>query len=240
MSTIDNFLFSNSDAQYAAFLRPLLPNISPELIIGVRTPVLKQYAKQLSSNALAETFIHKLPHKYFEQNQLHAFLIAQIKDFSQCIQQVEQFLPYINNWATCDQLSPVCFRRHKVELLKYIDTWLLGRLFNSLSMTDSNPYIIRFGIGMLLQHFLDDDFREEQMQAVAAIQTEHYYVRMMQAWYFATALAKQYQTAICYLSVLEPQTMMKAVQKARESRRVTDAHKIELNAKFGRGKQLIK
>lgn len=264
MKTITDHLLANRDEKNAAFVAKLIPNIPADTILGWRTPALRKYAKQLSGTPQAQALMTTLPHHYIEENTLHAFLIAQIKDFTSCIRQTELFLPYIDNWAVCDQFSPTCFAKHKQELLPYINCWLQGHLLNpanntltsqslietpsntdpsaylthhdttdstsesfieKLSNIDKGAYITRYGIGMLLRHFLDDDFREEQMQIVANIKTDHYYVMMMQAWYFATALAKQYPTALQYLPSLQPKTLTKTIQKACESSRISPKQK---------------
>ena len=142
-------------------------------------------------------------------------IIAETKDFTTCITQVEELLPYIDNWGTCDQLSPRCFKHHRQELMPYIDRWLKS----------IHPYTIRFGIKMLMDHFLDEDFKPEYAERVGTIRSDHYYIRMMQAWYFATALAKQWDAALPLLPQLEDWTRRKAIQKARESYRVSDEHK---------------
>ena len=159
-----------------------------------------------------------LPHEYFDENQLHAFLISEEKDYDRCIRRVEAFLPYIDNWATCDQLSPKVFKKHKDELLTRIRMW----------MKSDHTYTIRFAIGMLMQHFLDEDFDLQYPDMVAQIRSEEYYVNMMIAWYFATALAKQWEAALPLIPTLPEWVRRKAIQKACESFRVSDAHKTTL------------
>lgn len=240
MSTITDFLIANRDPKNAVFVAKLIPNINAERILGLKTPTLRKYAKQIADTKDADELLITYPHQYIEEDTLHAFLIAQIRDFNKCIEQTELFLPYIDNWAVCDQFSPTCFAKYKQQLLPYIEVWLQGRLFcqntvvqqytnkNTPKVVDNGAFIIRYGIGMLLRHFLDDDFEEQQMRTVAAINADHYYVMMMKAWYFATALAKQYDTALRYLPILDKTTLTKTIQKARESFRVSADHKAEL------------
>ena len=218
MRNILNLLLPLQDTAFEVWR--VLPDIERETIIGVRTPQLRKLAKQLVRESQIEQFLNNLPHRYFEENQLHAFIISETKDFEHCIRQVEQFLPYIDNWATCDQLSPRCFKKHTQELLPHIERW----------MASNEPYTIRFGIGMLMRYFLDDEFKSEYLQRVAAIRSEHYYVRMMQAWFFATALAKQWDATLPYMTkqhspVFDDWTRRKAIQKARESYRITAEQK---------------
>ena len=216
-------LFSLRDEKYAAFQRPLLPNLAPESIIGVRTPALRLLAKELRGSAEAEAFLAALPHRYFEENQLHAFLVAQERDYRRCIERLECFLPFVDNWATCDQLSPRVLGRHRAELLPEVRRW----------MASGHEYTCRFGIGMLMRYYLEDNtFSEEYLRWVAAIDREEYYVRMMQAWFFATALAKQWSAAEPYMhdGRLPDWVRSKAIQKALESFRIPAAHKSHLRA----------
>lgn len=213
--------FSLRDEKYAAFQRPLLPNLAPESIIGVRTPALRLLAKELRGSAEAEAFLAALPHRYFEENQLHAFLVAQERVYRRCIERLERFLPFVDNWATCDQLSPRVLGRHRAELLPEVRRW----------MASGHEYTCRFGIGMLMRYYLEDNtFSEEYLRWVAAIDREEYYVRMMQAWFFATALAKQWSAAEPYMhdGRLPEWVRRKAIQKAIESFRIPAAHKAHL------------
>ena len=215
--------FSLRDEKYAAFQRPLLPNLAPESIIGVRTPALRLLAKELRGSAEAEAFLVALPHRYFEENQLHAFLVAQERDYRRCIERLECFLPFVDNWATCDQLSPRVLGRHRAELLPEVRRW----------MASGHEYTCRFGIGMLMRYFLEPDvFSEEYLRWVAAIDREEYYVRMMQAWFFATALAKQWFAAEPYMhdGCLPDWVRRKAIQKALESFRIPAEHKAHLRS----------
>ncbi len=215
-------LFRLRDESYRAFQAKLIPTTDPDTIIGVRTPALRKYAKELAQREDAADFLRDLPHRYFDENQLHAFLLSEMKDFSRCIEEVNRFLPYIDNWATCDQLSPRVFRKHRTELLGHIRVWL----------SKEETYTIRFAIGMLMQHYLDEDFDPVYPEMVAGIRSEEYYVNMMVAWYFATALAKQYDCAVPYIENrrLAPWTHQKAIQKAVESYRITPERKAYLRS----------
>ena len=218
--SIRETLLSLQDGEFAAFQARLLPNIAPERIIGVRTPELRKLAKQLRGSSDGEAFLKALPHEFFEENNLHAFLLCETKDFERCVQAVEEFLPYVDNWATCDQLRPKAFARNKQALLPHIRSWL----------DSDREYTRRFGIGMLMGHFLDEDFREEYLRWVSDIHSEEYYVNMMIAWYFATALAKQYEAALPFIEnrQLDPWVHNKTIQKALESFRVSDERKTYL------------
>ena len=220
--SIRETLFSLRDEKFAAFQARLIPNVAPERIIGVRTPALRKLAKTLRGSGEAEEFLKALPHDFFEENNLHAFLLCEMKDFDACVQAVEDFLPYVDNWATCDLMSPRVFRKNKQALLPYIRCWIASE----------RCYTRRFGTGMLMSHFLDEDFREEYLRLVSDKRSEEYYVNMMIAWYFATALAKQYEAALPYLENrrLDPWVHNKTIQKAVESFRVSDEHKACLRA----------
>ena len=210
-------LFRLRDGTYRDFQAKLLPTVPADAIIGVRTPELRRYAKQLIKREDAALFLEALPHGYFDENQLHAFLLSEMKDYGGCVAQVNRFLPHIDNWATCDQLSPMVFAKHRGELSGEIDKWLRS----------GETYTLRFGIGMLLQHYLDDAFDPAYPEKVALLRSEEYYVNMMIAWYFATALAKQYEAALPYLEQgrLDSWTHNKAIQKALESYRITPEQK---------------
>ena len=207
----------NSEEEYAAFQRKLLPTLPPEKIHGVRTPALRKYAKELKKREDIEAFLRQLPHERFEEDQLHAFILSEIRDPSECLEQLDRFLPYIDNWATCDQLSPKCFRKHPEVLPEKIRGW----------MASEETYVIRFGIGMLMQHFLEDNFDPVYLQRVSEVRSREYYVNMMIAWYFATALAKQPDAAMPYLEErrLDPWVHNKTIQKAIESYRISDSQK---------------
>ena len=217
---IQQKLFALQDKTYQAFSAKLIPTVPSEKIIGVRTPALRQLAKEVLAEGGDEEFLKALPHKYQEENQLHAFILAESKDFEACMAGVKAFLPYVDNWATCDQLSPKVFRKHRLELLEQIKLWLKS----------DKIYTVRFAIGMLMVHFLDEDFDPSYLKLAAQLRSEEYYINMMIAWYFATALAKQYEEALPVIEnkQLAPWTHNKAIQKACESRRVSAAHKEHL------------
>ena len=208
------------EEEFQKFQARLLPNLAPQSILGVRTPALKAYARHLSRNIDGWAFMQDLPHRFFEENQLHAFLIAEMKDFDELINALEVFLPYVDNWATCDQLRPALFKTHKAELLPHIRRWLAS----------PHPYTVRFGLGMLMCHYLEEDFRPEYPEWAAGVQSEEYYVNMMIAWYFATALAKQYEAVLPYFTGrrLAPWVHNKAIQKAIESYRIPPEQKESL------------
>ena len=210
-------LFRHRDEGYRALQMKILPTVPAERIIGVRTPALRSYAKELAREGTAAAFLNDLPHAYFDEDQLHAFLLSEIKDFDRCVAAVDRFLSYVDNWATSDQLSPKCFKKHRQALLPYIERWI----------DSGETYPVRFGVGMLMQHYLDEAFDPRYLQTVADIRSEAYYVNMMRAWYFATALAKQYEAALPYLEQrrLDPWTHQKAIQKAVESYRVSAEQK---------------
>ena len=220
MNEIVDLLFSKQDIKYRDFQKPLFPGVEEDCFIGVRTPELKKLAKELFGSEIANKFIETLPHHYFDENQLHAFLISLFKDYQTCLKEVDKFLPFVNNWGTCDQLSPKVFAKHKDELIAPIKKWLKSK----------HTYTVRFAIGMLMQHYLDESFKEEYMEMVASIKSEGYYINMMIAWYFATALAKQYDSAIRYLEdkKLSRWVHNKTIQKAVESYRIADEQKAYL------------
>ena len=200
----------------------IIPTIDPGSIIGVRTPELRSMAKDALKAGNYMDFLEDLPHKYFEENQLHAFIISGIKDLNECMEELEKFLPYVDNWATCDQMSPKIFRKHKDVLFTHIKEWIKS----------DKPYTIRFGVGMLMEHFLDEDYDPQYPEMVAGIRSEEYYVNMMIAWYFATALAKQYDSILPFIEDkrLDDWTHNKAIQKSVESRRITEEQKLYLKS----------
>jgi 3-methyladenine DNA glycosylase AlkD len=208
---------ANQDEKYKVFMSGLIPSVAPDQILGVRTPALKAMAKQLKKDERTGAFLTQLPHTYFEENQLHGFLISEIRDFETCICALEKFLPYMDNWATCDQTSPKVFKKHREELLPYIQKWLQS----------PHTYTVRFAVGMLMQHFLDADFKPEYLEMVSEIRSEEYYINMEIAWYMATALAKQWDAAIPYLEQgkMEKWVHNRTIQKARESYRITEEQK---------------
>ena len=220
MTDLQKILFSMADEKYRDFQSGLMPTVPKEKIIGIRTPVLRKFAKEFSETPQAEEFLKNLPHYYYEENNLHAFLLEFITDYEKAAEKVTEFLPFVDNWATCDSMSPKIFRKHKAELPEQIEKWLLAE----------DTYSVRFGIKMLMEHFLGEDFRPEYPERVAEIKSEEYYIRMMQAWYFATALAKQYDSVLPFIRErkLERWTHNKAIQKAAESYRITDEQKAYL------------
>ena len=217
---IRNALFQMRDEPYRNFQAKLIPAVDPDTMIGVRTPALRKLARQLYVTGDSAEFLNDLPHRYFDENQLHAFILSGMRNFDDCITAVCIFLPFMDNWATCDQLSPKIFKKQKTQLLRYIRRWL----------DSGRTYTIRFAIGMLMAHYLDEDFEPEYPQMVAAVQSDEYYVKMMVAWYFATALAKQYCAVLPYIEAqkLDPWIHNKAIQKALESYRIPDEHKTHL------------
>ena len=214
--SIRDMLFKLQDLKYRDFTAKLIPTINREVIIGVRTPALRKLAKEISKKD-ADAFIQQLPHKYFEENNLHGYLIANYKDFEGVIGALEEFLPYIDNWSTCDTITPKIFKKNTDRLLPYIDKWL----------NSSESYRVRFAIRMLMAFYLDEKFKPEYLGKVAAVRSEEYYVNMMIAWYFATALAKQYDQVITYIEKkkLDTWTHNKTIQKAIESYRISTEQK---------------
>ncbi len=206
-----------SDEQYREFNSKLMPTVEKSTVFGVRTPVLRKFAKQFFKDQRVGEFLTALPHRYFEENQLHAFLVEQIKDFDRCISAVEAFLPFVDNWATCDCFSPSVFKADPDRLLPYIKKWL----------GSSHIYTVRYAVVMLMRYFLDERFQEEYLKWVASVPTDDYYLSMVVAWYFATAFAKQYDAALPYIKnhLLDKPTHNKTVQKAIESFRVSEEHK---------------
>ena len=210
-------LYSLQDLKYRDMQIRIIPTVDPKSIIGVRTPELRAIAKEMLKEGDYSDFLKALPHGYFEENQLHAFIISGIKDMDVCMKELEIFLPYVDNWATCDQMSPKVFKKHREELLRHIEKWIRS----------DRTYTVRFAVGMLMEHFLDEDFDPVYPDMVAALRSEEYYINMMIAWYFATALAKQYESIIPYIEEkkLDQWTHNKAIQKSVESYRITDEQK---------------
>ena len=220
MTEVQKELFALRDEGYRDFTAKLIPTVDKARVIGVRTPALRAFARDFAKGPEAADFLRELPHFYLEENGLHASLVNAIRDYDACIAALDTFLPYVDNWATCDSLSPACFKKNHTRLISDVRRWL-----------DSDRlYTVRFGIGVLMAHFLDGDFAPEYLDWAAAIETEEYYLCMMQAWYFATALAKQYDAALPYLENrrLDPWTHNKTIQKAVESYRITDEQKAYL------------
>ena len=217
---IKDYLLKNQDLQYKQFHSSLMPTINSEVVIGIKVPILRNYTKELLKKYATQSFIpffKDLPHQYYEENNIHAFLIEKINNYDECLFQLEQFLPYIDNWATCDMLNPKVFSKNKDKLLKKINEWIKS----------SHTYTIRFGIGMLMRYFLDKDFNSSYLELVYSIKSEEYYVNMMKAWFFATALTKQYDATLPIIQnkKLDTWTHNKAIQKAIESFRVPAEHK---------------
>lgn len=220
MTEIQTRLFAMQDKDYRCFQCRLIPTVNGDAVIGVRTPLLRKYAKEIVGSTATKTFLQTLPHRYYEENNLHAFLIEEIKDFDACIAALDTFLPYVDNWATCDSMNPKILGKHKAKLLPVIENWL----------SSPDTYTVRFGIKLLMTWFLDADFLPAYLQKVAAVNSEEYYVKMMISWYFATALAKQYEITLPYLEEhrLSPWIHAKTVQKATESYRLTKEQKTYL------------
>ena len=194
-----------------------MPETDKETVIGIRTPVLRKFAKEFAGTLEAEAFLRQLPHRYYEENNLHMMLITGIKDYEKCMEEIQRFLPCIDNWATCDYPAPKCFARHKDQVLEEAKRWI----------SSGETYVIRYGIGMLMRLFLDEDFSSEYLEMTAAVQSQEYYVNMMIAWYFATALAKQWDATVPYIEQhkLSDWVHRKTVQKAVESYRITPEQK---------------
>ena len=210
-------LFNLQDEKYRDFQAKLIPTVSPDTVIGVRTPALRKYASQLVKREDVQEFLDVLPHSFFDEYQLHAFIVSAMRDYDRCMEEVIRFLPYVDNWATCDQMSPKVFKKHRQELIPHIKEWIAS----------DATYTIRFGVGMLMEHFLDEDFDPKYPELVADLRSEEYYVNMMIAWYFATALAKQYDAVLPYIENrrLDTWTHNKAIQKSVESYRITPEQK---------------
>lgn len=219
---IKSELFRMQDEQYRSFQSKLIPTVEQDIVIGVRTPELRKLAKQMVKRDDVYTFLNELPHQYYDENQLHAFIVSEIKDFKCCVEEVCKFLPYVDNWATCDQMSPKIFKKHRQELLTFIREWIVS----------DRTYTVRFAVGMLMVHFLDEDFDLIYPEMVSKIRSDEYYINMMVAWYFATALAKQYEEVLPFIEErrLDSWTHNKAIQKSVESSRITQEQKIYLKS----------
>ena len=217
MTHLQEELFKLQDTEYRDFNSSLIPGIDKETVIGIRTPVLRKFAKEYAKSGEIEQFMRELPHEFYEENNLHMMLIGQIKDYDECISELEKFLPYIDNWATCDSPLPKCFDKNKEDVLERAKNWIA---------TDAT-YVKRFGMGVMMRLFLDEDFKQEYIQLVAGVKSEEYYVNMMIAWYMATALAKQWDAAIPYIQErrLSEWVHRKSIQKAVESYRITPEQK---------------
>lgn len=215
-------LFELQDAGYREFQSKLMPTIEYENIIGVRTPALRKLAKELAKHPEINEFLDALPHRYYEENNLHAFIIETVKDYDECISRISAFLPYVDNWATCDMMSPKVLKKHTCELYAEIQKWIAS----------GETYAVRFGIELLMNHYLDEQYMPEYSELVASVRSEEYYVNMMKAWYFATALAKQYDNVLPFIEQrrLDKWTHNKTIQKAVESYRITDEQKTYLKS----------
>ena len=215
--TVYERLLKVQDKEYRDFQIKLVPNISPDAMIGVRTPDMRNIAKEVFKSDERDAFLKNLPHKFYEENLVHFFLIAMIKDFDECVKAVDKFLPYVDCWPVSDQATPKSFKKNHEKLLPHIKKWIAS----------DHVYTARFGIRMLMNEFLGDDFKKEYLELVASKRGEDYYLKMMVAWYFATALAKQYDESVKYIEErkLDDWVLKKAIQKAVESYRVTDEHK---------------
>ena len=220
MTHLQEELFKLQDIAYRDFHSSLMPGVDKEAVIGVRIPVLRKFAKEYAKSGETEQFMRELPHKYYEENNLHMMIIGQIKDYVECISELEKFLPYIDNWATCDMLAVKVVKNHLDSFIKEVCRW----------MESDCTYTIRFGIGMLMRYYLGDEFRIEYPRKVALVQSDEYYVNMMRAWYFATALAKQYDQILPFIEErkLDVWTHNKSIQKAIESYRITPEQKVYL------------
>ncbi len=217
---IQKRLFKLQDCEYAKFHSKLIPNVEKQSIIGVRVPELRKLAKEYAKHKESVDFINGLPHKYYDENMLHGLMISQIRDYKECISKINDFLPYVDNWAVCDSMSPKVFAKNKDLLIIEIKEWIKSKY----------TYTCRFGLGMLMRHFLDDDFKPEYLKLASGVKTEEYYVKMMVAWFFATALAKKWEDTIIYLEegIFDNWINNKIITKACESYRVTKEQKIYL------------
>ena len=220
MEKITSLLFALRDESYATFQAKLTPTVDKSLFIGVRVPDVRKLAKKIKDEPFVATFLQELPHKYYDENMLHGLLISEMKDYDKAITETDYFLPFVDNWAVCDIMSPKIFKKHKSDLIAKIREWVKS----------SETYTVRFGIEMLMCHFLDDDFLLEYLEIPATVRSDEYYVNMMIAWFFATALAKQWNSTIPYIEKnrLDRWTHNKTIQKAVESYRITDKQKVYL------------
>lgn len=210
-------LFELQDEKYKAFQEKLVPTADPDTVIGVRIPMIRKLAKDITKEKSGEQFMNSLPHKYYDENMLHGLLINEIKDYDKAVAEVERFLPYVDNWAVCDSLNPKVFKKHRDKFIEVVRSWVFSE----------DLYTSRFGIDMLMGHYLDDDFKPEYLEWVSSIRSDEYYWKMVIAWYFATALAKQWDETISYVEEkrLDRWTHNKTIQKAIESYRITDEQK---------------
>lgn len=221
-SFVQDKLFSMQDEKYRLFQCKLMPTVPPDEVIGVRAPALRAFAKELIKTPYADCFTDILPHRYYEENNLHGMIVERQKNFELAVEQLDRFLPYINNWATCDLIRPKVFSKNTNKLIEHIERWI----------ATGDTYTVRFGIEMLMTFYLDDKFRTEYLEIAAQVRSDRYYVNMMTAWFFATALAKQYRAALPFLENrrLDTWTHNKAIQKSCESRRLTEQQKAYLKS----------
>ena len=217
MTDLQQQLFALQDKTYREFHSKLMPDTDKETVIGIRIPVLRKFAREFARRLEAREFLQQLPHQYYEENNLHMMLIIAEKDYEKCLAEVERFVPYIDNWATCDMPAPKCFAKHKQELLPKVEEWIASE----------ETYTIRYGIDLLMALYLDEDFRPEYLELAASVTSEEYYVKMVIAWYFATALAKQWDSTIPYIEQrrLSDRVHRKTIRKAIESYRITKEQK---------------
>lgn len=219
-------LISLAEEPFAKFQARLIPSLSPSVILGIRTPRLREEATCIWKTGDYEDFLNDLPHRYFEENNLHAFILEKFVCYGECLKRVNAFLPYVDNWATCDQMNPKAFA-HRPELVPEIEKYLKS----------GHTYTVRFGMNMLMKHFLDELFDPKYPELVASVKSDDYYVKMMIAWYFATALCKQYDAAVPYIEEhrLAPDVLRMTVKKANESYRIPDEIKAKLKSMISSG-----
>ena len=217
MTSLQERMFALRDKEYAEFQSKLTPGVPVESFIGIRVPVLRKFAKEFTKEGECEDFLHQLPHEYYDENMLHALLISEVKDYEECIRLTDTFLSFVDNWAVCDIMSPKVFAKHKEALIEKVKTW----------SSSQHTFTCRFGIETLMSHYLDKDFKSEYLRIPASAISGEYYVKMMVAWFFATALAKQWDATIPYIDnkKLAPWTHNKTIQKAIESYRITPEQK---------------
>lgn len=205
------------DLEYKDFIFKLTPTLNYDSIIGIRIPNLRNLAKEIYNTQTAKDFLNCVPHKYFEENTLHVMLLEKIRDFNTAVFEVDRFLKYIDNWSVCDNRSPVAFKNNTDSLFPYIKKWI----------KDEHIYTVRYGVKKLMDYYLDEHFEKEHLMIVAKVEQKDYYINMMTAWYFATALAKQYEDTVPIIEkrILPKWTHNKTIQKAVESFRITDEQK---------------
>ena len=220
LNDLEQILFQYQDTKYADFTAKLIPNLPREKFIGIRSPEYKKILKQIKGDPVIPVFLSTLPHKWHEENCLHAALINKIKDYDECVDALEQFMPYIDNWAVNDSINPACFKKHKEELIGKVQSWI----------SSEATYTRRCGMKILMANYLDDDFKPEYLDLPADLRSDEYYVNIMTAWLFSEALVKQWDAAVVYIEDhrLDAWTNNKAIQKACESYRITDEKKAYL------------